>query len=241
MSDDAEASIQITENGPYIVTGGLPLSEQTIGVDDAKNSWTWVTGQSYETPPQYALCRCGRSSAKPFCDGTHARVGFDGTESASRRPFEQDATLVDGPTMELHDNKPLCAFARFCDGFGGIWAAVPKTDSDGTRQVVAYEAEHCPSGRLVVRDKTADGAAVEPDLDPSVSLVEDPQKDVSGPIWVRGGVRVISSDGYEHEPRNRVTLCRCGRSSNKPFCDGTHAHIGFKAHPDSQALAQRRA
>jgi CDGSH-type Zn-finger protein len=39
---------------------------------------------------------------------------------------------------------------------------------------------------------------------------------------------VVSGDGAAYETRNRVTLCRCGQSSNKPFCDGTHASVGFK-------------
>jgi CDGSH-type Zn-finger protein len=49
-----------------------------------------------------------------------------------------------------------------------------------------------------------------------------------GPLWVRGGVRITGSDGRDYEVRNRATLCRCGASSNKPFCDGTHKKIGFR-------------
>jgi CDGSH-type Zn-finger protein len=67
----------------------------------------------------------------------------------------------------------------------------------------------------------------EPDLRPSIGLVEDPAAGVSGPLWVKGGISIVSADGVEYEARNRVTLCRCGASQNKPFCDGTHASIGF--------------
>ena len=59
-------------------------------------------------------------------------------------------------------------------------------------------------------------------------LVEDPQKKCSGPIWLRGGIPVVSADGFAYEVRNRITLCRCGASWNKPFCDGTHAKIEFR-------------
>jgi CDGSH-type Zn-finger protein len=45
---------------------------------------------------------------------------------------------------------------------------------------------------------------------------------VSGPIWVRGGISVYSGQGMLYEVRNRVTLCRCGKSTNKPFCDSSH-------------------
>jgi hypothetical protein len=130
--------------------------------------------------------------------------------------------------MDLADDQPLCAFARFCDGHGSIWANIDLTDSSKARELVAHQGAHCPSGRLVVRDK-ASGTILEPQFEPSVVLVEDPQENVSGPIWLRGGVQVIAADGFEYEVRNRVTLCRCGQSANKPFCDGTHASVGFQA------------
>jgi CDGSH-type Zn-finger protein len=42
-------------------------------------------------------------------------------------------------------------------------------------------------------------------------------------------VSLIAADGFAYETRNRVTLCRCGQSQNKPFCDGAHASIKFHA------------
>ena len=83
------------------------------------------------------------------------------------------------------------------------------------------EAKDCPSGRLVVWNK--EGEPYEPELEPSVGVVHDPATSPMGPLWVRGGISVESADGSEYEVRNRVTLCRCGKSANKPFCDGTHA------------------
>lgn len=224
-----EQHITVSENGPYLVAGGLPLSEQTIGIDRQDNAWSWIEGEVHEAGERYALCRCGQSANKPFCDGSHQKLDFDGAETASRERYEQGAQTIDGPSMSLSDNEPLCAFARFCDGYGSIWTKVGQTDSDATRDLVAHEGTHCPSGRLVVRDKNAGNAEVEPALPPSVVLVEDPQKEASGPIWVRGGVTIVAADGHVYEVRNRVTLCRCGASQNKPFCDGTHAHIGFRA------------
>ena len=56
----------------------------------------------------------------------------------------------------------------------------------------------------------------------SIGIVEDPAKRCSGPLWVLGGIAVESAGGEAYEVRNRVTLCRCGASKNKPFCDGTH-------------------
>ena len=229
MSERPQQHIHVSANGPYLVSGGLPLSEQAIGIDEQDNAWTWIEGDTHEPGERYALCRCGRSSNKPFCDGTHATVNFDGTETASREPYAAGAETIDGPTMSVEDNEPLCAFARFCDGYGSIWSRVRETESDASRELVAHEGTHCPSGRLVVRDKNAHGGAVEPALDPSIVCVDDPQQEVSGPLFVRGGVTIIAADGEAYEVRNRVTLCRCGQSSNKPFCDGTHAHVGWRA------------
>ena len=66
------------------------------------------------------------------------------------------------------------------------------------------------------------GKAIEPDFEPSIGLVMDTQAGKMGPLWVRGGIPIESADGKTYEIRNRVTLCRCGKSSNKPFCDGSH-------------------
>jgi hypothetical protein len=52
-------------------------------------------------------------------------------------------------------------------------------------------------------------------------------KGLSGPLWVHGGIGVIGADGFAYEVRNRVALCRCGASRNKPFCDGSHVSTGF--------------
>ena len=62
-----------------------------------------------------------------------------------------------------------------------------------------------------------------------IGLIEDPVEDCSGPIWLRGGISLTSADGYQYEVRNRITICRCGASRNKPFCDGSHASLKFKA------------
>jgi hypothetical protein len=67
------------------------------------------------------------------------------------------------------------------------------------------------------------GEDIEPVFEPSIGLVEDTARGVSGPLWVRGGIPIVAADGETYEVRNRVTLCRCGRSSNKPYCDGAHA------------------
>lgn len=216
-----EMKITVQENGPYLVAGGVPLDMQTITPDADGGSWTWTEGKALEAGAKYALCRCGLSANKPFCDGAHAKAKFDGTETATRENFASAAVVTEGPTLVLEDVDALCASARFCDNRGKIWNLISGTDAPATREIVEHEATHCPSGRLVVRDR-ATGAAVEPKLPQAIGVVEDPGMKCSGPLWVRGGIPVSSHDGFTYEVRNRVTLCRCGYSENKPFCDGSH-------------------
>lgn len=217
--------ITVSENGPYLVEGSVPIANQHIVTNAEGESLEWREGTAVTAPPKYALCRCGRSGKKPFCDGTHKRVGFDGTETATHEPFENQAGVFDGPEMVLEDAEGLCAFARFCDPHGQVWNLVQKRDARALK-LVEHEAGHCPSGRLVAKHRTT-RKAVEPHFEPSIGLVQDTAQGTSGPLWVRGGIPVTGADGRPYEVRNRVTLCRCGASSNKPFCDGSHASIHF--------------
>jgi CDGSH-type Zn-finger protein len=219
--------IAIAKDGPYVVTGGLPLSREAIRVNAAEESADWTPLETLSPPERYFLCRCGLSANKPYCDGTHSREGFDGTETASRAPYLEQAAVLEGPAVTMLDAEALCAFARFCDRAGKVWTLVYEAASDGDRDALIAQIGQCPSGRLSARD-LATGEAIEPALTPSLVLVEDPYEVSSGPIHVRGGVEIIGADGVAWETRNRVTLCRCGQSKSKPFCDGTHASIHFK-------------
>ncbi len=223
----ANAKVQIVKHGPYMVSGNLPLTKQIIGTNPAGESVKWIEDQSYPIQAQYALCRCGQSANKPYCDGSHTKVKFDGTETASHAIYQQQATVQQGPAMSLTDAEHLCAFARFCDPHGQVWNLVNETDNPAAKKNFVSQVGDCPSGRLVAWDN-ATGQPVEPEFEPSIGLIEDPANQCAGPIWLRGGVQVIGSDGFHYEVRNRVTLCRCGASKNKPFCDGTHAAIKFK-------------
>jgi CDGSH-type Zn-finger protein len=218
--------IKITKDGPYVVSGGIALAREEIVGDANGNSVEWRTVAPLGGGENYALCRCGQSSNKPFCDGTHKKVGFDGTETADRAPYLEQAEFREGPTLSLSDARPLCAFARFCDPNGGVWRQVGKTDELQVAETFVRQVNNCPSGRLMAWQ--ADGKAVEQDRRQCIAVVEDVPERCSGPLWVQGGIELEGADGFAYEPRNRMTLCRCGQSSNKPFCDGTHAKIGFK-------------
>ncbi len=213
--------IRVTRNGPYLVSGGTTIYKQTIIADDEGTANEWREGAKYPVRETYSLCRCGHSRNKPFCDRMHTGISFDGTEKASRAPCLERAKVIEGPTVKLADVEDLCASARFCHRAGGIWNLIPRSDDPAARRTVIEETRDCPSGRLIIWDKKT-GKMIEPEYEQSMGLVEDPKVGVSGPIWVRGGIPVESADGRKYEIRNRVTLCRCGKSSNKPFCDSSH-------------------
>ncbi len=226
MDQPSEMKVTVSKDGPYLIEGSIRITQEVIVSDDEGNSIGWRTGKQFETQASCALCRCGHSSNKPYCDGTHRRIGFDGTEVADRSPYVEQADVQEGPTLLLTDAQPLCAFARFCDVAGQVWNLVERPGEEAARQT-ELEAGLCPSGRLVAWDRNT-RTAKEPSFEPSIGVIEDPTEGVAGPIWVRGGIPVASATGEPYEVRNRVTLCRCGASRNKPFCDGSHAAIGFQ-------------
>lgn len=213
--------IKIVKNGPYIVSGGVPLYEQAIVTDEAGHTKDLVDEKEFLPQDTYTLCRCGKSKDKPYCDGTHNDTNFDGTETASRKPYIEKAEIFEGPQLRLTDAHEFCDHSRFCMRSGGIRNLIGKSDDPEAKQTAIEEAMICPSGRLVLWDKKT-GKPFEKQFEPSIVLVHDEQKKCQGPIWVRGGIPIESSDGTMYESRNRVTLCRCGKSENKPYCDGSH-------------------
>ena len=124
----------IREAGPYALRGPLTVNGQPQGF-------------------RVTLCRCGASANKPFCDGSHAKAGFNATGEPP--PGKAD----------------------------------PLPQADGPLDVQAL-----------------------PD----------------GPLCVKGNLQIISGTGRVVARTTTAYLCRCGASANKPFCDGSHAKIGFK-------------
>jgi len=216
--------IKITKNGPYLVSGNIPIREMYI--IPKEHGVTLKEGRSLPQGDTYALCRCGDSENKPFCDGAHISSHFDGSETASRKPYAQRIKdITEGTTMNLLDDG-RCAFARFCHTKrGDVWTITEQDEDPKTREMAIKAANECPAGRLVMVDKA--GHVLEDTSDPEIIILQDPSQDVSAGIVVNGPITVEAADGTEYEVRNRVALCRCGKSSNKPFCDATHVPIVF--------------
>lgn len=216
--------VVVERDGPYIIYGKLPLAQQFIMPDKMGESWFYQQGESYELQDgETALCRCGQSKNHPFCDGHHATHEWDSRLTANHDGLLDEAGYIEGEELLLSDNEKYCCYARFCHPGGSVWRLTgdESTNSDA-RKLAIREASMCPSARLMAWGKGAD-TPYEFDFKPSIGLLEDPAIDCSAGIWLRGGISVEAEGGEEYELRNRVVLCRCGESHNKPYCDGSHA------------------
>lgn len=210
--------IKILKDGPYLVTGGVPLSEERIVPNGS--GYVYEPGRPLPQAQTYALCRCGKTSTPPFCDGSHVAAHFDGAETACRDAYLTRATLLPGAQVDLLDDG-RCAFARFCHREDGdAWELSEESTTPHLRAEAIRAAGECPAGRLT--SVTKDGTLLEPPLEPGIVVLQDPEEEVSAGLYVKGGIPVESADGMLYETRNRIVLCRCGSSKNKPFCDMQH-------------------
>ena len=237
-------SITVTEKGPLLVYGRPPLAAQYIMPDPQNESWYFQQGKLFSTEAEpTALCRCGASHRKPYCDGTHAGAAWNPelTAPAAERLLD-GAEHIEGPALTMTDNPKYCAFARFCHPRGDAWTLTERSAEPEARELAIREASMCPSGRLTARDK-ATQKPYEFRFEPSLGLIEDITIGASGGLWIRGGIPLHREDGTTYEVRNRVVVCRCGQSANKPYCDGTHAAIkwrdGLQDQPVGETLPEK--
>ncbi|MCH7843498.1 MAG: CDGSH iron-sulfur domain-containing protein [Chloroflexi bacterium] len=222
MAGDAEQKITVRPHGPYLVRGKIPLVRKSQVMSEHGEPLDWNLDGVVETAETYRLCRCGRSKTKPFCDNTHTLVPFDGGEKADTGPISSREKVFEGEKIIVKDDHSLCMHAGYCGNrFTNIWKMLEDSADPEVRAKIIAMVEMCPSGTLTYApDESSE--VVEPDLPKEVAVVAD------GPLWVTGGILVERRDGEPLETRNRVTLCRCGESAIKPFCDGSHKDIQFK-------------
>ncbi|MGE0043762.1 MAG: CDGSH iron-sulfur domain-containing protein [Vicinamibacterales bacterium] len=214
MSDEQKKvpTIEPLPNGPYRVTH-LARLEGLYGA------------AAHDTPEMVKLCRCGGSKNKPFCDGSHRTNGFSDAKSPDRVPDRRDDYVAEGIT--IHDNRGICAHAGKCtDGLAAVFRLreEPWIHAGAASPAdVAAVIDTCPSGALsytIDGIEHRDGAG-----DPVVGYVPN------GPYVVRGGAAALAgvAQGAGASSR-RYALCRCGRSTNKPFCSGAHWTHEFDEH-----------
>lgn len=229
--------IIVIKNGPYIVVGDIPLVSKIQVVSEHGEPLTWQkNGEIAVSQGEYHLCRCGQSGNLPFCDGTHRKIGFDGTETADTGVTgSRKLKLPRGTSITIEKDASLCMQSGYC-GFkdAALSRLVAATQDSKMRSLVIAMVERCPSGALTYRIEE-NGPDIEPDLPPQIAVTTEITSDgpIAGPLWVTGNIPIERSDGRPFQMRNRVTLCNCGRSCNKPLCDGTHRDV-------AQAEAYRR-
>jgi uncharacterized Fe-S cluster protein YjdI len=136
---------------------------------------------------------------------------------AAAREYATDEIVVEWwPTLCFHSQNCVRALPHVFDSSRRPWVDVDAASADEVEAAVRL----CPSGALRTRRAGA----------PEGSLVDATQVRVQegGPLLVRGGVVVRDAEGAVLYEGDRAALCRCGGSSNKPFCDGTHKTNGFR-------------
>ncbi len=219
--------IIVQENGPYLVTGDVPLARKTQVVTEFGEPVAWEKEGDIAAVQPYELCRCGHSSTKPFCDYTHASIGFDGAEGApTDASAERRERHAGGGSLIVHRDYAVCCESGFCGtrlaNLKKMLATAAPDDTNLRSQIIAM-IERCPSGSYTysIEGRASD---IEPDLPAQIAVTTEITSSgpIAGPLWVTGAIEVERADGQPMETRQRVTLCRCGLSQIKPLCDGTH-------------------
>ena len=209
-------AVRVSLDGPYFVTN----------LEQFRN---WL-GEELALTPQMALCRCGQSRIKPYCDGTHTETSFSGAKDPTRVPDKRDD--YQGQQIEIFDNRGICAHSGFCtDRLASVFHVGQEpfiTPSGGRLDEIMQAVRACPSGAL---SYGIDGVEARYQVDRNRPAAIEVSRD--GPYRVTGGVRLVDELGNdlpraEGSSREHFSLCRCGHSQNKPFCSGMHWSIQFK-------------
>ncbi len=218
MQAELPAGIQSERNGPYLVTNAEHLAD-------------WL-GRPLAVLPQLALCRCGGSKTKPFCDGTHADIGFTDEKDPKRVPDRRDTYV--GQQLTILDNRGICQHSGYCtDRLATVFRIGQEpfvAPSGGRMDEIIRAVRSCPSGAL---SYGLDGVEARADVDhhdtraPAIEVSKD------GPYRITGAIRLFGPEGEDQQQgagasREHYALCRCGHSQNKPFCSGMHWYVDFK-------------
>ena len=199
--------IDVLDNGPLIV--------------DNLEKLTNSKGEQLDSGDKIALCRCGHSSNKPFCDGTHKEVGFTGERETNASLAKERA--YEGQEITIHDNRTICCHAAECvSNLNSVFDinTNPWINPDNaTTQEVIDVVKKCPSGALSYSVSNVQTRDFE--RSPEINIAHN------GPYNVVGNIDINLSEDLQPPSREHYSLCRCGASKNKPYCDGSHSNINF--------------
>ncbi|MEL6505685.1 MAG: CDGSH iron-sulfur domain-containing protein [Pseudomonadota bacterium] len=208
MSEETDQSpiIDMREDGPLL---GKHLGSITL-----------ADGTVEELKPLAPLCRCGASSNKPYCDGSHRDIEYKSENRADETKDKLRAYT--GENVTVFYNKLLCSHAGECVRRAGAvfntkerpWI---KPDA-GDRASIMDAVAHCPSGALQVAELSTDDASEARHIKTDqVSL----KIEKDGPYHV-ANLPTTAQMTAAGQTEAKYVLCRCGLSTNAPFCDGSH-------------------
>jgi len=213
--DDRESKGGVREKPLVIFTRYSPY--MAVDLEELRDA----AGRALPVQPVMSLCRCGKSASKPYCDGSHVKSGFVGEKSGGR--VKDRVKSYAGKDITIHDNRGVCAHDGSCTTHcPGVFDVGKRPwinpDGAGAAEIIAA-VEKCPSGAL----SYTIGSRRYQDLDrePGITVAKN------GPLHLVGCIGMKDDLGNRPESKEHCTLCRCGESENKPFCDGTHKDKNF--------------
>jgi CDGSH-type Zn-finger protein/truncated hemoglobin YjbI len=210
--------IRVVSNGPYVTTN----------VDGFTN---WL-GERVQPLPLMALCRCGASALKPYCDGSHADIGFVDAVEPSRVPDRLDTYV--GQQVTILDNRGICQHSGLCtDRLSAVFRQAEEpfvAPSGGRMDEIIRAVRDCPSGALSF---AIDGREAREQVDHGQGREAAVEVTKNGPYRITGGIPLADGHGQDVQRNEGASLehyalCRCGHSQNKPFCSGMHWSVDFK-------------
>jgi uncharacterized Fe-S cluster protein YjdI len=155
---------------------------------------------------------CGRAAK------VTGEAGVTTNRDSFTKEYATDELVVEWePRLCFHSQNCVRSLPQVFDDSRRPWIEVDAASTDEVEVAVAQ----CPSGALRTRRV---GVLSAPQQQPP-----DVRASENGPLLVSGGVRILDAEGALLYEGDSVALCRCGGSSNKPFCDGTHKKNGFRA------------
>ncbi|MCP5104709.1 MAG: hypothetical protein GY950_15095 [bacterium] len=200
--------IVFTKHSPYMVA-------------DLENLFN-AKGEKLRVTPVTSLCRCGLSKRKPCCDGSHTATGIDGEKQPDR--VKDKTVAYKGKDITIHDNRGVCSHDRSCvNDLPSVFKRGERRwiqpDNAGVKDIIET-IEKCPSGALSY--SIGHLHCTELKREPAIKVAKN------GPLEITGGIKLKDDIGSKPQSNEHYTLCRCGGSKNKPFCDGAHLENGFE-------------
>ena len=222
---DVKPKILPLPNGPYYLINDM----QPKVVYNLQN----FKGEPLSTTVGTALCRCGGSKNKPFCDGTHNVIRFSSANKTLENDDIKKIVIKDkrrdypGKEITVHDNRKICSHAAECvNNLSSVFklGSRPWINPDASKMNDIIDVvRRCPSGALSYSIDGVEYRDPEEQRNPSVKVLKN------GPYHITGGIELIGENIQfgEGASKEHYTLCRCGASENKPFCDGAHKSSNF--------------